>query len=118
MSKTYLDKEETTFKASEGAIMYNAVQPIYVVKEQIHQAIDSIQDINLLVAMKELLSRVHYVKDCPSKGKTDAELEKALEGLPSWDEVSHQDTNISLDEYKYMIRTRSRKPMKGIGKWL
>ncbi len=50
---------------------------------------------------------------------SDEELEKELEGLPSWDEVEHPDLSfLTKEDYNYAIRKMARKPMNGIEKWL
>ena len=49
----------------------------------------------------------------------DEELEKALEGLPSWDEVEHPDLSfLSKADYSKAARHMSRRTIKGIEKWL
>ncbi len=49
----------------------------------------------------------------------DEELEKALEGLPSWDEVEHPDLSfLTKADYGNAVRHMSHRTIKGIEKWL
>lgn len=56
---------------------------------------------------------------CMSKVVDDEELELLLSGLPTWDEMSHDETDeLTKEDYHYAMRHTSRKAMKGIEKWL
>lgn len=51
--------------------------------------------------------------------RSDQALEALLAGLPAYDEVEHDDlSRLTKEDYQGAIRRMSRRPMKGIEKWL
>lgn len=118
MSKDYDLEEDKPNIVGESAVLYNTQQHIhtelaYDVPNSID--IDTFRDIMNTCAM----NIIAHNKRRSRHALSDQELEKVLSAYPSYDEVHHTSMDeITKEDYSHYIRNKSRKPIKGIEKWL
>ena len=120
------EPEETTVVGESAAAMYAVEHVVHVPVNAHGRDIDwtALQTWLALQAQayveKEQQSTQPLRHQRPSSRRlTDEELERELEGLPSWDDVEHPEMSfLTKEDYNNAIRKMARRPIKGIEKWL
>ena len=124
MKSNYTDNSpEQSSMASEPAAMTYAVTPQQVggvSYEKVWKMAQKLSQEEKERMARQLLGEPACRKkvDVRLKGRslTDEELEKELEGLPSWDEVEHPD--LSDVDYSQVRKALGGRVIKSIEKWL
>lgn len=114
-------REEQHGKAAEPAGMASATPDIHIPLYSVWNMLRSLDTASKLWLIDRLNDDMQANQTTSQAHAllSDNELAERLKGLPAWDEVEHPDLSVlSREDYIHASKAHTRKPMKGIEKWL